>query len=109
MSDAEQNAVLVDFINQLKAQQREAGVGADKTSAEEKAALKEAIADFEAMRITAEEANRLDDLGKELKQVQSDPNRAGSSKVQRSRGPQPPRRPGPPPRRPGPPPRPTRK
>ncbi len=108
-STAEQNAVLADFINELKAQQEKAGVESDETSAEEKVALKEAIADLEAMRITTEEANRLDRLGKELNQVQSDPNRAGSSKVQRSRGPQPPRRPGPPPRRPGPPPRPTRK
>lgn len=92
ISDAEQNAVLADFINELKTTQA--------SSTEEDAALKEAIAGLEAMRITTEEANRLDRLGKELNQVQSDPNRAGSSKVQRSRGPQPPRRPPQPPGRP---------
>lgn len=81
MSAAEQNAVLADFINQLKTTQA--------SGTEEDAALKEAIAGLKAMRITAEEANRLDRLGEELK---SNPNRAGSSKVQRSRGPQPPGR-----------------
>jgi len=80
-------------INQLKAEQTGAGTGEGGSSEAEKAALKEAIADLEAMRITTEEANRLDDLGKKLKQVQSDPNRAGNSKVQRSRGPQTPGRP----------------
>ena len=98
-SAAEQDTVLADFINELKAQQREAGIGSDKNSAEEKAALKEAIADLEAMRITTEEANRLERLGKELKQVQSDPNRAGSSKIGSSRGPQSPKRPPQPPGR----------
>jgi len=92
-SAAEQDAALANFINQLKNQQGEAGLGVDKTNTGEETALKEAIADLEAMRITTEEANRLDDLGKKLKQVQSDPNRAGNSKVQRSRAPQTPGRP----------------
>ncbi len=106
---AEPDAVLADFINQLKTQQGEAGIGSDKNSTEEKAALKEAIAGLEAMRITTEEANRLERLGKELKQVQSDPNRAGSSKIGSSRGPQSPKRPPQPSRRPPqPPPRPPR-
>lgn len=95
MSDAEQNAVLADFINELKTQQGKAGVGSDKTSAEEEAALKEAIAGLEAMRITTEEAKRLDLLGKEeLRRVQRDPNRARSLKLGRSRREsRPPRRP----------------
>ena len=75
ISAAEQDTGLADFINELKTTQA--------SSTEEDAMLKEAIADLEAMRITTEEANRLDRLGKELNQVQSDPNRAGSSKVQR--------------------------
>lgn len=92
-TEQDSNAALANFINQLKAEQTGAGTGEGGSSEAEKAALKEAIADLEAMRITTEEANRLDDLGKKLKQVQSDPNRAGNSKVQRSRGPQTPGRP----------------
>jgi hypothetical protein len=83
MSDAEQDAVLADFISELKAQQREAGAGA-----EEKAALEEAIAGLKAMRVDAEEAKRLDRLGKEMRQVQGVPDRAGSSKVGSSKRPQ---------------------
>jgi hypothetical protein len=101
MNAAEQDAVLADFINELKTTQA--------SSTGEEAALKDAIADLEAMRITTEEANRLDRLGKELKQVQSNPNRAGNSRVQRSKGPQLPGRPPQPSRRPPqPPPRPPR-
>jgi hypothetical protein len=94
--NAEQDAVLADFINELKAQQAGAGTGEGISgySETEKAMLKEAIADFEAMRVTADEAKRLDHLGKELKQVQRNPAGAGGSKVGKSRGPQPP--PGPP-------------
>jgi hypothetical protein len=109
MSDAEQNAVMADFINALKVMQSETGFGKgnSENNAGEKAALKEAIADLEAMRITTGEAKRLDRLGEELK---SNPNRAGSSKVQRSRRPQQPpgRAPQPPGRSPQPPPRPPR-
>jgi len=95
MSDAEQDAALADFINELKAQQREAGAGA-----EEKASLEEAIANLEAMRVTTGEAKRLDRLGKEMGQVQGDPSRAGSSKIGSSGSPQ---------LTPPPPPPPTRK
>ncbi|NIP25711.1 MAG: hypothetical protein GWN67_15440 [Phycisphaerae bacterium] len=84
------DAALADFINELKVQQTGTGEGYSEA---EKAALKEAIADFEAMRVPANEASRLDRLGKELKQVQPIPPRPGSSKVGRSKGPQPPPRP----------------
>jgi len=84
------DAALADFINELKAQQKGSGEGYSEA---EKAELKEAIAAFESMRISAEEANRLDRLGKELKQDQRIPPRVGSSKVGRTRGPQPPPRP----------------
>lgn len=103
MGDAEQDAMLAEFVNELKAMK------SSEYSEEEKAALQEAIVDFEAMRITADEAKRLGRLGKELGDVKSDPERAKSLKVQ-SRPPQPPpRRPQPPPRRPQPPRRPPRK
>lgn len=89
--NAGQDAALADFINDLKAQQTGSGEGYSEA---EKADLKEAIAAFESMRISAEEANRLDRLGKELKQDQRRiPPRVGSSKVGRSKGPQPPPRP----------------
>lgn len=94
MSDAEQDALLADFINELKAQQRGAGAGA-----EEKASLEEAIANLEAMRVTTGEAKRLDRLGREMRRFQSDPNRAGSSKIGSSKKPQMPPPPPPPPTR----------
>ncbi|KPK24485.1 MAG: hypothetical protein AMJ70_01810 [Dehalococcoidia bacterium SG8_51_3] len=85
MSEAEQDAVLADFIKDLKAMQ-ESG----DQSEEEKAALQEAIVDFEAMRITTNEARRLDRLGKELRGVQNDPERAKNLKIQKSGVSQPP-------------------
>jgi len=85
MSDAEQDTVFADFIRELKAQQAEAG---NKTSAEEKASLEEAIANLQAMRVTTGEAKRLDRLGREMRRFQSDPNRAGSSKIGSSKKPQ---------------------
>ncbi len=88
-SNAEQDAALADFINELKSQQTGTGEGYSEA---EKAALKEAIADFEAMRVPANEASRLDRLGTELKQDQRVPPRPGSSKVGRTRVPQPPPR-----------------
>ena len=93
------DAVLANFLNKLKAEQTGAGTGEGGSSEAEKAALKEAIADFEAMRVPADEAKRLDRLGKELKQVQRNPASAGGSKVGKSRGPQPPPRPPQSPRR----------
>lgn len=84
MSEAEQDAMLAGFINDLKAMQ-ESGDQSEK----EKAMLQEAIVDFEAMRITSEEARRLDRLGKELRGVQIDPERAKNLKIQKSGGSQP--------------------
>lgn len=89
-SYAEQDAALADFINELKAQQTGAGTGEGGSSEAEQAALKEAIADFEAMRVSADEAKRLDRLGKELKQVRRIPAGAGSSKIGKSGSPPPP-------------------
>jgi hypothetical protein len=90
MSAAEQDAVLADFIKELKA------MNSSEYSAEEKAALQEAIVDFEAMRITAGEAQKIGRLGKELGNVEGDPERAKTSKVQSRPPPSPPRRPQPP-------------
>jgi hypothetical protein len=91
MSKAEQDAVLADFINDLKAMQKDS-----EQTEDEKAVLQEAIVDFEAMRITSEEARRLDRLGRELRDVQSDPERAKNLKIQKSGDSQPP---PPPPKR----------
>ena len=95
-SATEQDAALADFIKKLKVTQTKTGSGKGNSgySDGEEEKLKKAIATFEAMRITTEEAKRLDDLGRKLRQVQSDPNSARSSKVQRSpRRPVPPRKP----------------
>ena len=91
MSDAEQDAVLADFINDLKTMQK-----GTSQSEKDNAALQEAIVEFEAMRITSKEAKRLDRLGKELRDVQSDPERAKNMKIQQSGSPPPPKRPVPP-------------
>jgi hypothetical protein len=95
MSKAEQDALLADFINELKAMQKSTA----GQSEEEKAAIQEAIVDFEAMRITSEEAKRLDRLGKKLQDVQSDPERAKNMKIQNSGTPPPPSKRTVPPRR----------
>jgi hypothetical protein len=92
-SEQDADAALANFINKLKAQETGAGTGEGGSSEAEQAALKEAIADFEAMRVPADEAKRLDLLGKELKQVRRIPAGAGGSKVGNSGGPQPPPRP----------------
>jgi hypothetical protein len=89
MSAVEQDAALAEFINELKT------MDSSEYSEKEKTMLQEAIVDFEAMRITSEEARRLDRLGKELRDVQNDPERAKNLKIQKSGPPQPP----PPPRR----------
>jgi hypothetical protein len=89
-TEQDSNAALANFINQLKSQQAGGETGEGGSS---DAALKEAIADFEAMRVPADEAKRLDRLGKELKQVRRIPAGAGGSKVGKSRGPQSPPRP----------------
>jgi hypothetical protein len=95
-AEQDADAVLANFINKLKAQQ--AGEGG--SSEAEKTTLKEAITDFEAMRVPADEAKRLDRLGKELKQVRRNPAGGGGSKVGKSGGPQPPPRPSQSPQRP---------
>jgi len=98
-SEQDADAVLANFLNKLKTQQTGAGTGEGGSSETEKANLKEAIADFEAMRVPADEAKRLDRLGKELKQVRRNPAGAGGSKVG-SRGPQTPPKPPQSPQRP---------
>jgi len=84
----EETAMMEKLAAELSAM--EADVESGKTDSQHSAERSEAlldkfISDLEAMRITTEEANRLDRLGKELEQVQSDPNRAGSLKLGRSR------------------------
>lgn len=81
-------ALMEKFISELGTTQKDAG--SDKTdskrSNEEKAALLgELLSKFRAMRVGAEEAEKLDDLGKELKDVQQDPNKATGSKLERSK------------------------
>jgi hypothetical protein len=72
LSAKEKMASLKKTMNQLKAMK--AGDESEKTDT----IIEKFISDLEAevMRISAEEAKRLDDLGKELKAVQQDPNQA---------------------------------
>jgi hypothetical protein len=83
---AERRMALEKLVSELKAGQ--AGAGSDKAdskrSAEEAAALMgKLISDLQATRISAEEAKRLDLLGKELKDITEDPNRPRSRKIER--------------------------
>ena len=90
-------AMMEKLVAELSAMEADAGAGkADSQRGTEKgqALLDKFISDLEAMRVSPEEAKRLDILGKELKNVQQDPNRAGSLKIQRSKSRlRPPRRP----------------
>jgi hypothetical protein len=96
---AEESAELMDVvIEQLKAMQ--AGGGASDANSEpagrqtEGAALmKEAISAIEAMRVTAEEASKLERLGKTMKDIQHDPNQAKDRSVKTETRPRPRRRP----------------
>ena len=90
-------AMMEKLVAELSAMEADAGAGkADSQRSAEKsqAMFDKFISDLEATRVSPEEAKRLDILGKELKNVQQDPNRAGSLKIQRSKSRlRPPRRP----------------
>ena len=72
LSAEEEIASLKKAIDELKA------MGVDVESEKSDPIIEEFVTDLEAeiMRISAEEAKRLNDLGKELKDIQQDPNRA---------------------------------
>jgi hypothetical protein len=98
-ASAEEAAMMEKLMLELSAMEADAKAG--KTDSRRNAERSEAlldkyISDLEAMRVTTEEAKRLDRLGEELKREQRDPNLAGDSKVQSSGKPpisRPPRRP----------------
>jgi hypothetical protein len=88
-------AMMEKLAAELSAMEADAGAGkvdSQRSSKKGQDMLDKFISDLKAMRVSPEEAKRLDRLGKELKNVQPDPNRAGSSKIERSRL-RPPRRP----------------
>jgi hypothetical protein len=77
---AEETAKLEELVGKLKNLQRSST--SDKTSSgpseKEKAALVEKlISNFKSTRISDEEAKKLDNLGKNLKDIREDPNRSG--------------------------------
>jgi len=84
---AEESTALEKLMSELKAVR--AGARSDKTSSghsdEEAAALMgKLLSGFRATRISAEEARRLDRLGKDLNDTTEDPNRPRSRKIERS-------------------------
>jgi len=87
------------MMEKLVAELMEADAGSSeadsqRSSKKSQAIMDKYISDLEAMRVSPEEAKRLERLGTELKNVQQDPNRAGSLKIQRSKSRlRPPRRP----------------
>jgi len=76
---------LADELSAMKADVDSGKVDSQRSAEKSQAMLDKFISNLEAMRVSPEEAKRLDRLGKELKNVQQDPNRAGSMKIQRSR------------------------
>jgi hypothetical protein len=93
---AEKSEAFKQLVGELEAMQF--GVGTDKTGTERGAdkkknvaAMKQLISDFEATRVSTQEAQKLDSLGKELDGNQPDPNQAKYRKVERARRPRRPR------------------
>ena len=90
----EETAMMEKLIAEVGASMQadaESGEIDSQQSAEKsKALLERFISDLETMRVSTEEAKRIDRLGKELNDVQSNPNRPPGSKSQKSRIPPPP-------------------
>ncbi len=87
---AQESAALENLVDKLRALQKSSG--SDKTdtgrSPEENAAMMEKlISDFRGMRVDAQEARKLDDLGKKLNGLQPDPNRVNPNQGTRPTGP----------------------
>ena len=79
-------AMMEKLAADLSAMKAGAGkVDSQRSTEKGRAMLDKFISDLEAMRVSPEEAKRLDILGKELKNTQQDTNRAGSPKIERSR------------------------
>lgn len=79
ISTEEEAAMIKEIIDELEAMQR--GVKSDKTgpsliAGEDPAFMEKIIAELKSMRISDEEAKRLEELGKKLKGTQQDPNGA---------------------------------
>jgi hypothetical protein len=87
---AQESAALENLVEKLKALQKTSG--SDKTdsgrSPKESAAMMEKlISDFRSMRIDAQEARKLNDLGKKLNGLRPDPNRVNNSPGTKPAGP----------------------
>ena len=90
----EEMAMMDKLIAEVGASmQADAETDSQQSDEKSKALLDKFITDLEAMRVSTEEAKRIDRLGKELNKVQSDPNRPPGSKIQKSRITPPPPRP----------------
>jgi len=85
---AEKSAAMEKLMSELKAVR--SGTGSDKAGSkrsdeEAMALMGKLLSDFQATRISAEEAKRLERLGKELKDTTDDPNRPRSRKIERQK------------------------
>jgi hypothetical protein len=90
LTSPEEIAVFEEFIRGLQAVQ--AGgtgkTGSEQSDVETAASMDKFISELQAMRISAEEAESLDRLGKDLNGAEREPNRAGRGKIVRSKSPQ---------------------
>jgi len=95
MREAAMMEKLAAEISAMQADAISGKIDSQRSAEKGQAMLDKFISDLEAARVTPEEAEKLDRLGEELNNVQQDPNRAGSPKIERSRSSrlQPPRRP----------------
>ena len=95
MREAAMMEKLAAEISAMQADAISGKVDSQRNTEKGQAMLDKFMSDLEAARVTPEEAEKLDRLGEELNNVQQDPNRAGSPKIERSRSSRlrPPRRP----------------
>jgi hypothetical protein len=76
---------MAKLMSELKSAQRSGKIDSGRSGEETAALMDKLISEFKTSRISAEEAKRLDDLGKELGGTTKDPNRPRSQKIEKSK------------------------
>lgn len=74
--NAEEITLIQDFVKTVQADGELDEIGSERTNEEVTAKMKKFISDLKAMRVGAEEAKKLSRLGRELKNIRQDPNKA---------------------------------
>jgi hypothetical protein len=85
----QESAALAGLVEKLRALQKSSTsdkAGSGRAPEESAAMMEKLISDFKSMRVDAQEAQKLDDLGKKLNGIQQDPNRAENNPPPRPAG-----------------------